>query len=289
VVGFKLRWDFLELQISGRGQYVESQALRQFIEPILELQGNERVLDVGCGIGAFGKLIEPFLGEDGELIGIDIDPIQVAYGNEHWANRPNVHLEVGDANEIAYPDASFDIVAAMGLLEFVPDQDRVLREMARVLAPDGKLIVVQIDVINYAFKPEDAIFDDFWNGYLQGMRQLGIDLELTAFRRFCQREDWVLEAFSYDLEYRTQITEKMVEMVELHRGKMYQDEYYMRQIFEFNFQFLQHAGWTEERLRKFLRYHYGPKTFPDFLRTHIGAEFYQRTPFRVFRIHPILE
>jgi len=287
-MGIKLRWDFIDLQISGREQYVESQALRQFIKPILDLQGNERVLDVGCGIGAFGKLIEPFLREEGKIIGIDIDQVQVTYGNQHWANRPNMHLEVGDANEIAYPDASFDIVASMGLLEFVPDQERILREMARVLVPDGRLIVVMIDVVHYVLLPKDAIFDDFWSNYIEGMRQLGIDLELTTLQNFCHREGWVLEAFSYDLEYRTQITKQMVEMVELHRGKMYQDEYYMRQIFEFNFQFLQHAGWTADRLREFLRYFYGPDALPNFLRAHLGEEFYQRTPVRVFRVHPII-
>ena len=272
--------------MAGRGQYVESQALRHFLEPILELRGDERVLDVGCGIGAFGKLIEPFLTEEGELIGIDIDPVQVAYGNQHWANRPNTRLEVGDANAIPYPDASFDLVAAMGLLEFVPDQDRVLREMARVLRPSGRLIVVQVDVVNYVFRPTDAIFDEFWTSYLEGMRRLGIDLDLTAFRTFCRREGWVLKEFRHDLEYRTQITEKLIELVERNRGKMYQDEYYMRQMFEFNFQFLQHAGWTADRLRAFLRYQYGPDTFPNFLRSHLGAEFYQRTPFQVFRVHP---
>lgn len=283
----KLRWDFMEFQVAGRGQYAESQALRQFIEPILNLRGDERVLDVGCGIGVFGKLIEPFLGPQGEVIGIDIDPIQIAYGNHHWANRPNAHLEVGDANQIAYPDASFDIVASMGLLEFVPDQGRVLKEMARVLRPQGKLIVVQIDIAQYAILPKDARFDYFWDSYLTGMRTIGVDLELKTFQNYCSKQNWIVEEFIYNIEYRTQITEKLIEIVKLNRGKMYQDEYYMRQMFEFNFQFVQPAGWTKEQLQDFIQYQYGPETFPNFLRSHIKEEFYQRTPFRVFRVRPI--
>jgi len=269
--------------VAGRAQYVKSKTIRQFIKPILNLQGEECILDVGCGIGAFGKLIQPYLGPKAELIGIDLDPVQIDYGNQHWAKQPNMRLEVGDATAIRYPDASFDLVAAMGLLEFV-DAKRALSEMQRVLRCPGKLIVVQIDTAHYINRPLDDLFEQFWGAYLEGMRRLGADLELATLKTHCQEQEWVLEEFTLNIEYRVQITEQFINLVEKTRGKMSKDESYMRQQFEFNYQFVKHAGWSADQLWDFINRQYAPETFLNFIKAHFGEDFYQQTPFRVFRI-----
>jgi len=278
-----IRWDFLEFQVAGRTQFVRSKTIHQFIKPILNLQGEEHILDVGCGIGAFGKMIQPYLGPKAELIGIDIDPVQVEYGNQHWAKAPNMHLEVGDATAIRYPDASFDLVASMGLLEFV-DAKRVLPEMRRVLRCPGKLIVVQIDIAHYINRPQDASFEAFWGAYLEGMQRLGVDLELNTFKTYCRAQNWVLEEFTLTIEYRVKITGQFIKMVENGRGEHSRDEDFKRQQFEFNYQFVKHAGWSADQLWDFLNRQYAPETFFNFLEAHLGEDFYQQTPFRVYRI-----
>ncbi|MDD1778620.1 MAG: class I SAM-dependent methyltransferase [Candidatus Helarchaeota archaeon] len=274
----------MEFQAAGRAQYVKSKTIRQFMKPILNLQGEERILDVGCGIGTFGKLIQPFLSPKTELIGIDIDPIQVEYGNQHWAKQPNMRLEVGDATAIRYPDASFDLVASMGTLEFV-DAKRVLSEMRRVLRCPGKLIVVQIDIAHYVNRPRDAPFEAFWGAYLEGMRRLGVDLDLNVFKTYCHEHEWVLEEFTLTIEYRVKITEQFLKLVENGRGELSRKEDYKRQQFEFNYQFVKHAGWSADQLWDFMNRQYEMETFLNFLKAHFGEDFYQQTPFRVYHIH----
>lgn len=254
--------------------------LRQFMKPILNFQGSERILDVGCGFGAFGKLIQPYLGPNAQLIGIDIDPVQVAYGNQHWARQPNMHLEVGDANQITYPDRSFDVVASMGLLEFVPTRKQVLQEMARVLRRPGKLIVVHIDIAHYVVLPWNDLFEHFWGSYLEGMRRLGADLELAEFRAYCAQQDWILEEFTLNIEYRTEITEKLISLW----GTQFESEHYKQQYIDFNFQFVKQVGWTKQQLQDLFEQQRSPDRIIAFFESHIGEDFYQKTPFRVFRV-----
>ena len=268
-----------------RENIAKSRTLRQFLESILNLRGGERILDVGCGIGTLEKLLYPLLRNGAEIIGIDIAANLIDYGNLHWAHRPNTHLEVGDANEIAYPDASFDVVISLGLLEFT-NQDRVLSEMARVLKPSGILVVVQIDVVHYIVLPQNELFNLFYNGTLEGMRRMGADLELKRFKECCQDWDWVLEEFDCDFEYRTQITDRFIQLLEeQNRVSYYENKEYIEQVCEFNFQFLQQIGWTKQQVKDYLTRDYSLETQINFFREQLGEDYYQRTPIHVFRVH----
>lgn len=278
-----LRWDFLEYQQTGRALYAQNRAVRQFLKPILNLQGAERILDVGCGIGTFGKLIQPYLTPNAQLIGIDIDPVQVAYGNRHWARQPNMRLEVGDATRLPYPASSFEVVAAMGFLEFI-DATAVLPELRRVLKCPGKLVVIQIDPVHYEQRPLDSLFEQYWEAYLTGMQRLGVDLELAAFQAYCKGAGWMVEEFTFNIEYRVQITANLIAMVRRARGAQSKSERYLQELFEFNYQFVKHAGWSEERLWEFLTHQYSLEAYLRSLQTHLGEEFYQNTPLHVYRV-----
>jgi len=282
-----INWDFIEYMKTGRGLFAKSRSLRSFLKPILNLQGEERILDVGCGIGTVTKLIRPLLGDHGEIIGIDTNPALIDYGNRHWARYPNTRLEIGDATQIAYPDAAFDIVISMGLFEFISalNQDRVLSEMARVLNPAGILVVIQIDTVHYLTVPADESFTTFYADILEGMRLMGVDLQLTGFKASCQQRNWVFEEFTLNIEYRTQITEKFVEIFEENRASYYKDQIYLNQLCEFNFQFLRQVGWTKQRIWDYLDRQYSLENQIAFFRAHLGEEIYQKTPILVFRVH----
>src|SRR5215211_241902 len=86
--------------------------------------GTGRVLDLGCGVGhSF-----PLLG-DVETVGVDIDAAALA-GQE----RETV---VADMRALPFADASFAAVISVQSLEHVPDPERVLAEVVRVLEPGG--------------------------------------------------------------------------------------------------------------------------------------------------------
>ncbi len=93
-------------------------------------RGDETVLDIGTGPGGyFTALLERY--PDIEYYGCDLHPGMVK-------NHPHkVTLSVADAQRLPYPDASFDVVMANHMLFHVPDVMRALRELRRVVKPDG--------------------------------------------------------------------------------------------------------------------------------------------------------
>lgn len=98
-----------------------------------------RVLDIFCGRGNGLKALERLGFTD--LSGVDLSPRLL----EQY--RGPARLYVGDAREMRFPDDTFDIVMVQGglhhLEELPGDLDRVCREVARILKPDGRFIIVE--------------------------------------------------------------------------------------------------------------------------------------------------
>jgi ubiquinone/menaquinone biosynthesis C-methylase UbiE len=109
---------------------------RQMLERIGH-QAGWRYLDVGCGTGAAACAIAG----DGrlEVTGVDVDPQQVAAAND-TAGRANLRFRVMDATALDFRDGEFDIVATSMTTHHIPDWERALSEMVRVLRPGGYLI-----------------------------------------------------------------------------------------------------------------------------------------------------
>ena len=98
------------------------------------------VLDVGCGTGALLAALaqsEPPLGV--RLAGLDPSPEMLAVARGKLA--PAVELRVGWAEEIPYGDATFDVVVSCSVFHYLRRPMAALGEMARVLAPGGRLVI----------------------------------------------------------------------------------------------------------------------------------------------------
>jgi ubiquinone/menaquinone biosynthesis C-methylase UbiE len=93
----------------------------------------EFILEVGCGEGELAERIERELGA--QVVAIDQSERMV----ELTCAR-GVDARVGDVQELAFPDESFDAVVAAWMLYHVPDLDLGLSEVARVLKPGGRLV-----------------------------------------------------------------------------------------------------------------------------------------------------
>jgi SAM-dependent methyltransferase len=94
-----------------------------------------RVLEVGAGPGELAERIRRELGA--ALVAIDISPRMV-----ELARRRGVDARVGDAQDLPFDDGEFDCAVAAWMLYHVPDVDRGLRELRRVLRPGGRLVAV---------------------------------------------------------------------------------------------------------------------------------------------------
>jgi SAM-dependent methyltransferase len=98
-----------------------------------ELGDARKILDVGCGTGAFGRHRPS---PDLEIHGVDIDPCAL-----REAARFETVLPVDlDASPLPHPDASFDAVLAKDIFEHVQDPGRLAREVYRVTRPGGTVL-----------------------------------------------------------------------------------------------------------------------------------------------------
>jgi SAM-dependent methyltransferase len=103
----------------------------------LELKPGLRMLDVATGTG---ELARPAARRGLQVAGLDFAPSLIATART-LTERDGlaVAYEVGDAEALPYPDASFDVVASTFGVMFAPDHRAVARELARVTAPGGRL------------------------------------------------------------------------------------------------------------------------------------------------------
>lgn len=107
----------------------------------VELEPGWRVLDVACGRGATLFPAAEKVDHGGRITGIDLAPGMIATLRDDADRRgvTNIEVRVADAEEIPYPDDSFDAVLCGFALFFFPDSHRALTEFGRVLTPGGRL------------------------------------------------------------------------------------------------------------------------------------------------------
>jgi ubiquinone/menaquinone biosynthesis C-methylase UbiE len=100
-----------------------------------------RVLDLGTGVGAMaGALARRHPGI--ELWGLDLRAAQLAQAQ---ALHPVATYVQADATHLPFPEGSFDRVHASWVLEHIPEPERVLREVRRILAPGGQCFFLEVD------------------------------------------------------------------------------------------------------------------------------------------------
>ena len=109
----------------------------------------KRVLDAACGEGYGSALLS---GVAASVVGIDIDATTVAHASGVYATRPNLRFEAGSVAALPLADGSVDVVVSFETIEHLPaaDQPAMLREFARILAPDGLLIISSPNKLRYS-------------------------------------------------------------------------------------------------------------------------------------------
>jgi demethylmenaquinone methyltransferase / 2-methoxy-6-polyprenyl-1,4-benzoquinol methylase len=107
------------------------------------LRPDERVVDVATGTGKLALGAAQRVGSGGEVVGLDTAPRMLARARAAAGGRAVRWLEA-DAMAMPLADAAFDAVTIGFGLRNLPDLDAALREMARVLRPGGRLVVLEV-------------------------------------------------------------------------------------------------------------------------------------------------
>ena len=105
---------------------------------IAGIKTGDRVLDVACGTGILAREAAARVGPTGRVTGLDLNDGMLAVARRL---RPELDWRQGDAERLPFEDEVFDVVASQFALMFFPDRVAAMREMWRVLAPRGRLVV----------------------------------------------------------------------------------------------------------------------------------------------------
>jgi len=127
------------------------------------VRAGDTVLDIGSGSGTDALIASRLVGPMGRVYALDMTPAMVAKlrGLIATTRASNIEVIEGNAERIALPDASVDVVTSNGMLNLVPDKRRAIAEMFRVLRPGGRVQIADI-VIGLPVTPDCAADPKLW-------------------------------------------------------------------------------------------------------------------------------
>lgn len=149
--------------------------LEPYIFSTIDFSACNRVLEVGCGVGAEIQILRrrfPLV----HLTGLDFSESQLAKARKLL--QPDlasgaVELHHGSAYELPFADASFDGVCLIWVLEHLSEPMRALREARRILRPGGLLSVTEVFNAGLCVRPPCPAMAEYWVAFNTLQRQLG--------------------------------------------------------------------------------------------------------------------
>ena len=108
---------------------------------VCQLRDDDVLLDLGCGAGGF---LAGQAGHVQHVAGIDLSDLQVGLARKTLAERiaaGTAEIVHGDAAELPWPDTTFTVVACMQVFEAIPQPEKIVGEVFRVLRPSGRTVL----------------------------------------------------------------------------------------------------------------------------------------------------
>jgi SAM-dependent methyltransferase len=102
----------------------------------------ERVLDAACGTGVVARLAAERVGADGQVAGFDLNLGMLAVARGLPTEAAPIGWVQATAGRVPFRDGSFEVVCCQLGLQYFPDRAAALAELARVSAPEGRLVVM---------------------------------------------------------------------------------------------------------------------------------------------------
>lgn len=98
------------------------------------VRDGQSVLDVACGTGVVARAARDVVGPSGRVVGVDLNPAMLHVARDR---RHDLEWSQGDAENLPFPDAEFDVALCQSALFFFANPERAVAEMARVVVPGG--------------------------------------------------------------------------------------------------------------------------------------------------------
>jgi SAM-dependent methyltransferase len=107
------------------------------------INSGDQVLDLGCGAGVDAIIAAMMAGPEGSVVGLDIVPemLKTAGSNLRLTQLANVTFKNASGEKLPFLDDTIDVVISNGVINLIPDKERVLKELIRVLKSGGRLMM----------------------------------------------------------------------------------------------------------------------------------------------------
>ena len=139
----------------------------------LRATSGEFILDLGSGPGFLACEIAEEVGENGRVFAVDISSEMNSISGTRAAAAglsDRIEISEGDARALTFPDAAFDAAVSTQVIEYLADPDAALVELARVLRPGGRLVLIDTDFDSLVWAATDrdlaARIAAAWNEHL---------------------------------------------------------------------------------------------------------------------------
>ncbi len=112
----------------------------------LGVRPGDRVLEIACGTGLNFPHLRQLAGEAGLLVGVDLTPAMLGIARQQVSRNGwmNVEVREADAAHLPFPDASFDKAFCAFALNIIPEYERAVAEVMRVLVPGGRFVALEM-------------------------------------------------------------------------------------------------------------------------------------------------
>jgi ubiquinone/menaquinone biosynthesis C-methylase UbiE len=146
--------DAVAARLEARGRHPRFIAMMQEYLGAMEIDCAAAVLDLGCGTGVASRAIARRKAFRGRVTGIDRSPYLIAAAKRFAAGEgvaSAVEFWTGDSQSLSLPNAAFDAVIAHTLISHVEDPAAVMREIARIVKPGGRVGVFDGDYASLTY------------------------------------------------------------------------------------------------------------------------------------------
>jgi len=151
---------------------IESFAGVGYYFDIANLKEGDHVLDLGSGSGMDSFIAALKVGASGRIAGVDMTDEQLEKAERLRKEHPfdNVSFHKSYIENLPFPDKSFDAVISNGVINLVPNKEKVFAEISRVLKPGGRMVIA--DIVTEKQLPENVVCNStLWAACIGGASQ----------------------------------------------------------------------------------------------------------------------
>jgi ubiquinone/menaquinone biosynthesis C-methylase UbiE len=144
----------------------------------LDLDGNSRILDIGCGTGDLISMLTE--SRDCSAVGVDLSDAIVDFARKRFASNPKISIDAASATELPASPLSFDLIACVNVLQHITDEEDFARALDRIclaVRPGGHILLMEFSPVKVGVRlPNPYLVIRSRSAYIRAFEERGSSL-----------------------------------------------------------------------------------------------------------------